>query len=128
PDGKQLFANRNWELFSWDAVTGRPLKTKSLAPADRKQRSGVIVVNDRVFAQEMQPRQPGKAANPVGTVTVFDFATGKEQSQIPCDGHVYFYRGINVSDDGRYVALISTARKAVEVYETGTGKELHAEK
>jgi WD40 repeat protein len=136
PDGKRLLVTQNWELLSWDVDTGKPSKAKSLAPAGRTGGAGVVVVNDRVFAIEMQAEPPGQFKDPVGTVTVLDLASGQELSQIPCDGYVNFATNIYpktlgsvaASADGRYVALISTANKSVDVYEADTGKKLHSQK
>lgn len=127
-DGKQLLSFVGKERLSWNAATGKPLKVQSLAPADHIGRAEMEVVNDRVFAIDRQVKKPVKPTDSFVTLTVFDNVTGRELSQIPCDRRASFGRNASISDDGRYLAVISTADKTVVVYEVGTGKKLHAQK
>jgi WD40 repeat protein len=127
-DGKRLLSFVGKERLSWNAATGKPMKAQPLAPVDRLGRAAVELVNDRLFALERQEKKPGKAANPPVTLKVIDIATGRELSQIPCDRRTNLGWNVSISDDGRYLALLSTPDKTVVVYEASTGKKLHAQK
>ena len=127
-DGKQVVSIQRSQLFSWDAKTGRPLETKFLDPDDKSGRAAVEVVNDRIFAIEREMRRPGQRFKPQATLRVLDSATGRELSRFSCDPDLGFGMRVFVNDDGRYVALFSTADKVVGVFETDTGKKLHSQK
>jgi WD40 repeat protein len=127
-DGKRLVSILNKQLFSWDANTGRPLETKSLDPANKWGRAAVELVNDRIFTIQREVRRTGQRAKPQATLRVLDSATGRELSTFPCDPDLGFGMRVFISDDGRYAALFSTADKVVGVFETDTGKKLHAQK
>jgi WD40 repeat protein len=136
PDGKTIATANDTEVLSWDCQTGRALPTKAFAPADKSLKGGnIFVAGDRVFMLAFQPFVPGMR-EPVGSVVVLNRDTGREIANIPSRGSVNFapycfpprLPPASVSQDGRYLAMVSRPEKVIEVYDADTGKRLHSQK
>ena len=135
-DGKRVLGWSGWSVFTWDAASGRLIETKSFAPKDEALRGEVrLVAGGRVFCTETH-RHAGPMGEPVSAVVVRDRVTGREVRRFPCSDDIAFAPdyvpaqhppSAAVSADGRYLALVSKADKAVDVFDTDTGESLHSQ-
>jgi WD40 repeat protein len=128
-DGKSIYSPAGNHLFAWDTATGRELVPRTIEKAGESY----AVAGDLLFALTHTERPMGQRARP-GIVTVTELKTGKQTSQIPVTGPVLHFEGYSYpyrlpplapSPTGKYLAVVSEAERAVEVYAAHTGARLH---
>jgi WD40 repeat protein len=113
PDGKQLWTQQasGPALMQWDAASGKHLGDMTAGgfrPA--------LSADGRVMATTGQD---------AGTIRILDIQSGKTVSTITAKAQGAL-REMVLSPDGKYLALRSRQEQILELYDTMSGKRLHA--